>query len=107
MEFSEKKRKNVCVEVLLCVQENFMDFVVVVIFFCSLYTEYFFPFSCTNFVIGLNFRSNIFVLMPRIDFAVLLWRSIFLPFFQNKLLKKNKFFSFLLFFFMSRTHKNL
>jgi len=29
---------------------------------------------------------------------VLLWRSIFLPFFQNKLLKKNKFFSFLLFF---------
>merc|ERR1711899_357536 len=27
-----------------------------------------------------------------------MWRSIFLPFFQNKFLKKNKFFSFLAFF---------
>jgi len=94
VEFSEKKRKNVCVEVLLCVQENFMDFVVVVIFFCSLYTEYFFSFSCTNFVIGLNFRSNIFVLMPRIDFAVLLWRSINFYLFFKKVLKKKKFFFF-------------
>jgi len=43
--------------------------------------------------------------MPRIDFAVL-WRSIFLPFFQNKLLKKKQvLFLFIIFFYIKNTQK--
>jgi len=90
----------------VCTGEFFlMDFVCS---YFSLYTEYCFFEQCTKkfsrsiFKFSLDFF--IFVLMPRIDFAVL-WRSIFLPFFQNKLLKKNKFFSFLLFFYVKNTQK--
>ena len=94
----KKEKKRVCGGVVVCTGE-FHGLCRSSYFFCSLYTEYFFPFSCTNFVIGLNFRSNIFVLMPRIDFAVLLWRSI-LSFFQGSVEKRSSFL-------FNQEHKNL